>query len=77
MATSFPRQEPGLGVYAPGAYRKEALVFLKQCIGEEQYNRFMCKEPHHYVAARILLDEMNWKRFVWIEQHGSLEHFPV
>ncbi len=31
------------------------------------------KLPH--VAARIYLSPSDWKRYVWIEQHGSLEGF--
>jgi len=31
---------------------------------------------HHYVAARAFLSQSDWDKFVWIEEHGSLDGFP-
>ena len=69
-----------LGVYKPGLkYRKEAMVFFRDCVGEETYNRAMNSEAgrrHHYVAARVFLSQADWEKFVWIEEFGSLAGFP-
>ena len=71
--TDFP------GVYRPGLYRDAALDFFRSCVGSETFNRAMGSEyghRHHYVAARAFLNQADWERFVWVEQHGSLEGFP-
>ena len=68
-----------LGVYQPGfRYREAALAFFRQCVGEETYTHAMRSEAgrHHYVAARICLNQSDWEKFVWIEEHGSLDGFP-
>ena len=69
-----------LGIYKPGLpYKEEALSFFRSCVGEELYERAMSSEAgkqHHYVAARTLLSQTDWEKFVWIEQHGSLDGFP-
>ena len=56
------------GVYRPGLYRDAALDFFRSCVGSGH--------RHHYVAARAFLNQADWERFVWVEQHGSLEGFP-
>ena len=70
----------GLGVYKPGLqYRKESLAFFKDRVGREAFERAMSSEAgrrHHYVAARALLDQADWEKFVWIEEYGSLDGFP-
>ena len=66
--------------YSPGTYREEANAFLKECVGNERYELIMARENnsrHSYVAARVLLSEGYWRRFMWIEQYGSLEDYPV
>lgn len=68
-----------LGVYQPGfRYREAALAFFRRRVGEDVYRRAMSSEAgrHHYVAARIYLDQRDWEKFVWIEQYGSLDGFP-
>ncbi len=69
-----------LGIYKPGfQFKEEALIFLRQCVGEETYNRAMNSEVgqlHHYVAARVLLSQADWEKYVWIEEHGSLDEYP-
>ena len=69
-----------LGVYKPGLkYQKESLAFFRECVGEETYTLAMNSEAgrrHHYVAARVFLDQADWEKFVWIEEFGSLAGFP-
>ena len=69
-----------LGIYRPGfQFKEEALNFLKLCVGEDTYNRAMNSEVgqlHHFVAARVLLSQADWEKYVWIEEHGSLDDFP-
>ncbi len=69
-----------LGVYKPGfRYRKESLQFFKACVGDDTYSRAMSSEAgkaHHYAVARAFLDQPAWDKFVWVEEHGSLDSFP-
>lgn len=68
-----------LGEYRSGAYQEEAKAFFRICVGEEIYERAMNSEAgrrHHYVAARVFLNQTDWEKFVWIEEHGSLNDFP-
>ncbi len=64
--------------YRPGKYREEALDFLKERLGEKQFEQIMGKadsREHPYVAARVFLSPADWERYVWIEQHGTLEGY--
>ena len=66
------------GVYQPGKYRNEAIAFLKERLDEKQFSRIMCHsraQQQPYVAARILLNPADWEKYVWIENHGSLDGF--
>lgn len=69
-----------LGIYRPGfRHKKESLRFFKTCVGDETYTKAMKSEAgrtHHYVVVRTLLNQTDWEKFVWIEEHGSLEDFP-
>ena len=69
-----------LGVYRPGfRYRKESLQFFRSCVGDDTYSRAMSSEAgkaHHYAVARAFLNQADWEKFVWIEEHGSLDSFP-
>lgn len=71
---------PALGIYRPGfRYKKESLRFFKACVGDSVYEKAMNSEvgrAHHYVAARAFLNQSDWEKFVWIEEHGSLDGFP-
>ena len=71
---------PALGIYKPGfRYKREALRYFRSCIGDDAYDRAMGSEAgraHHYVVARMLLNQSDWEKFVWIEEHGSLDGFP-
>ena len=69
-----------LGIYKPGfRYRKESLRFFRACVGDDVYSKAMNSEAgkaHHYAVARAFLDQPDWEKFVWIEEHGSLDSFP-
>ena len=69
-----------LGIYRQGfLHKKESLQFFKECVGEEVYSKAMNSEAghsHHYAVARAFLNQSDWEKFVWIEEHGSLEGFP-
>ena len=68
------------GKYLPGYYKKEANAFLRKCMGEQMYEKVMSAEAgrsHPYVAARLFLSEDDWRKYVWIEQYGSLDEYPL
>lgn len=70
-----------LGIYDPSfSYKDESLAFFRQCVGEETYNKTINSEvgrARNYAAiARAFLCQSDWEKFVWIEEHGSLEGFP-
>lgn len=65
--------------YCPGIYRKEAIMFLKKCMDEKVYDSIMKHGDgfkHPYVAAKIYLGSCHWEKYVWIEQHGTLDGDP-
>ena len=67
------------GKYLPGNYKREADAFLKTCIGAQMYDKVMSAEAgrrHPYVAARLFLSEDDWRKYVWIEQYGTLDDYP-
>lgn len=71
-------KKDGGGTYRPGEYRKEALRFFRDRIGQEQFDQIMGRtdsRQHPYVAARVFLSPLEWDQYVWIEQHGSLDGF--
>lgn len=66
------------GNYTPGEYQAEAMAFMKSCLGEEQYVRVMSPEKareHPYVAARLFLSPLDWEKYVYVEQHGTLDGY--
>ena len=66
------------GAYRPGKFRREALDFFRQRVGEKKFEQIMDRDDsfqHLYVAARVFLSPMDWVRYVWIEQRGTLEGF--
>lgn len=69
-----------LGIYRPGfRYRKESMQYFKTCVGEAAYLKAINSDAgraHHYVVARTLLNQSDWEKFIWIEEHGSLDGFP-
>ena len=69
-----------LGIYRPGfRYKKESMQYFKSCVGEDVFSKAMkcdAGRAHHYVVARTLLNQTDWEKFVWIEEHGSLNGFP-
>lgn len=70
------RDEVRDGCYA-GTYLTEALEFLKEHMDEDTYNLIMQKgaKKKPYVAAKVFLSPSDWKKYVWIEKHGSLDGF--
>ena len=64
--------------YSPGIYKTEAVLFLKQCLDSDTFDR-LCKSENFrrnpVVAAKIYLRGEDWNKYVWIEQHGSLDGF--
>ena len=65
-------------LYSQGMFRQEAMAFLRERLGERQYERIMMRpdsRQHPYVAARVFLSPLDWDRYVWIEQHGTLDGF--
>ena len=64
--------------YSPGIYKTEAVLFLKQCLDSDTFNR-LCKSENFrrnpVVGAKVYLSGENWNKYVWIEQHGSLDGF--
>ena len=53
----------------------EADAFLRTQIDQETYQKIMGHEAgraHPYVAARIVMDNEQWEKYLWISHHGSL-----
>ena len=72
---------PLLGEYKSDyPFKKESLQFFRSCVGEDVYEKVMRSEvgrSHPYAVARAFLAQADWEKFVWIEQYGSLDGFPV
>lgn len=79
MKTASGGEGP-LGVYRPGfPYKNESLQFFRSCVGDDIYRKAMNSDAgraHHYTVARAFLNQSDWEKFVWIEEHGSLDSFP-
>lgn len=68
----------GSDAYKPGKHTGEALAFMKERVGKERFDRIMesaDSRRHPYVAARLFLSAEDWRKYVWIEQNGSLDGF--
>ena len=69
-----------LGIYRPGfRHKQESLRFFRACVGDEMYEKAMSSDAgqtHPYAVARAILNQADWEKYVWIEEHGSLEGFP-
>ena len=66
--------------YAPGPYREEAWKFLRQCLKESQYEELLTRpkvKKYPYVVAKVVLSLIDWERYVYIEQNGSLDGFDL
>ena len=64
--------------YIPGTYKETAIAFLRERIDGETYERLVAHSGWNrfpYVAAKLFLDEDDWRKYVWIEQHGTLRGF--
>ena len=66
--------------YTPGPYGAEAEQFLQQCLRKvwnddtfrlAEEKKIFSTTP--YVTARLFLSSDDWKRYLWILHHGSLE----
>ena len=64
-----------------GPFLQEADAFLRTQIDRETYQKIMGHEAgraHPYVAARIVMDDEQWEKYLWISHHGSLAgHCPT
>ena len=59
-----------------GNYLTEVVSFLKEHMDEKTYNMVVQRgEKKPYVAAKVFLSPSDWRKYVWIEQHGSLDGF--
>jgi hypothetical protein len=69
-----------LGIYRPGfRHKQESLRFFRACVGDEMYEKAMSSDAgqtHPYAVARAILNQADWEKDVWIEEHGALEDFP-
>ncbi len=68
-----------IAVYSPGIHKKEAVAFLKQRLDEDIFeklcsNESFCRNP--VIGAKLFLCVEDWNKYVWIEQHGSLNSYP-
>lgn len=61
-----------------GPFTQEADAYFRTMVDANTYQRIMGYEngrAHPYVAARILMDNAQWEKYVWISHHGSLAGF--
>ena len=61
-----------------GPHQEAAKAYFLQCIDAATYERLRRKagwDDHPYVAARLYLSSDEWKKYLWIGKHGSLEGF--
>ena len=69
-----------LGVYRLGFhYKEESLRFFQSCVGKDVYLKAINSDAgrtHPYAVARAILNQADWEKYVWIEEHGSLDGFP-
>ena len=59
-------------------YDDEALKFLQEHMDKKQYEAIMSTKRGKnlpYVAARVFLKDSEWKQYMWIVEHGSLDGF--
>ena len=60
------------------AYKAEAQEYLKNHMDKDKYKAIMSTRQGQelpYVAARVFLSESEWREYLWIADHGSLEGF--
>lgn len=74
------RLSGGYAVLKPGgAYRREAVAFMRERLGEERFGSIMASREsfaeYPYVAAKLFLSIEDWNKYVWIEWHGSLDGY--
>ena len=69
---------PEAGYYRPGNYKDEAREFLREHVDRKTFDLVMDDNGQGGIApvmAKLYLNEDDWERFIWIENHGSLEGF--
>ena len=74
----FPGNYGIIADYSPGVYKKEAAAFLKQCLDEDVFEKLCCNDNFRrnpVIGAKLFLSFEDWNKYVWIEQHGSLDGF--
>ena len=73
-----PENSGSIADYSPGVYKKEAIAFLKQCLDKDVFEK-LCRNDkfrrNPVIGAKLFLGASDWNKYVWIEQHGSLEGF--
>ena len=73
-----PENSGSIVDYSPGVYKKEAIAFLKQCLDKDVFEK-LCRNDkfrrNPVIGAKLFLGASDWNKYVWIEQHGSLEGF--
>lgn len=64
--------------YKPGKYKEMAMTFLRERIDGDTYERLLSHsgwDKYPYVAAKLFLNNDDWKKYIWIEQYGTLNGF--
>lgn len=67
-----------IALYSLGKYKTEAVMFLKQCLDRDTFERLSRSDNFRrnpVVGAKIYLSGEDWNKYVWIEQHGSPDGF--
>ena len=64
--------------YVPGPHKPEALAFMRQRLGDDRYGALLQNaraRANANVVARIVLSPLDWAKYAYIEQTGSLDGF--
>ena len=61
--------------YEPGPFKDEANVFLREHMDKNIYAQLAKNGMNQPVVAKLYLNSSDWKKYVWIEKHGSLTCF--
>ena len=70
----------GLDYHMKEGQQPISFLTAASTVGSVFYSRAMRSEAgkaHHYAVARAFLDQADWEKSVWIEEHGTLDGFPV
>ena len=73
-----PENSGSIADYSPGVYKEEAVAFLKQCLDEDVFEK-LCRNEifrrNSVIGAKLFLSIADWNKYVWIEQHGTMDGF--